>query len=56
MRKFWILIINACVLFGAPSIPAPQPNNVVVGVNIWNEGYLSKAEQDAELKQMAETV
>lgn len=33
---------------------AAQASNVVVGVNIWNEGYLSKAEQDAELKQMAE--
>jgi hypothetical protein len=24
-------------------------------VNIWNEGYLSKTAQDAELKQMAES-
>lgn len=34
---------------------ASLASNVVVGVNIWNEGYLSKAAQDAELKQMTES-
>ena len=53
MRIFWILIFNA-VRFSALPIFAAQPNKVVVGVNIWNEGYLSKTAQDAELKQMAE--
>jgi hypothetical protein len=35
--------------------PAALAANVVVGVNIWNEGYLSNAAQDVELKQMAES-
>jgi hypothetical protein len=29
--------------------------NVVVGVNIWNEGFLSKTAQEAEVQQMAES-
>jgi len=54
MKRLLSFII-ACVLFGFPTIHAAPADNVLVGVNVWNEGYLSKAAQDAELKQMAES-
>lgn len=49
------VLVTVCILFGAVTIRADKPSKVVVGVNIWNEGYLSKTAQDAELKQMAES-
>jgi|HubBroStandDraft_4_1064222.scaffolds.fasta_scaffold255207_3 hypothetical protein len=48
MKRSLIGVI-ACVLFGLAH--AAQATNVVVGVNIWNESYLSNAAQDVELKQ-----
>jgi hypothetical protein len=39
----------------ARTAPAALASNVVVGVNVWNEGFLSKTAQDAEIKQMAES-
>jgi hypothetical protein len=52
MKRSLIGVI-ACVLFGLAH--AAQATNVVVGVNIWNESYLSNAAQDVELKQMAQS-
>jgi hypothetical protein len=47
------ILVMVSALLCAPAHAVP-PNNVIVGVNIWNEGFLSKAAQEAELKQMAE--
>lgn len=52
MKKLWIFSV-ACLLFCHLPSHAAQPNGVVVGVNVWNEGYLSKTAQEAEIKQMA---
>lgn len=52
MKKGWICVFAWCILFG--SAHAARADDVVVGVNIWNEQFLSGADQDAELKQMAE--
>jgi hypothetical protein len=54
MRRFGV-VLGVWLLLCAFAGNAAQAGNVVVGVNIWNEGFLSKADQDTELKQMAES-
>jgi hypothetical protein len=54
MRRFGLLL-GAWLLLCAFAGNAAQAGNVIVGVNIWNENSLSPADQDAEIRQMAES-
>jgi hypothetical protein len=54
MKKLWSFSV-ACFLFCHPPIHAAQPNGVIVGVNIGNEGYLSNEAQETKLKPMADS-
>jgi hypothetical protein len=53
MRKTTIVLI-ACLQFGL-LVPIPaRAASVVVGVNYYNEGALSKTEQDADIERLAQ--
>jgi len=47
--------VFACVLFGALTLRAAAATNVVVGVNVYDEGVISQAAQDAEIKRLADS-
>jgi hypothetical protein len=48
-----ILLSLALNLPTAPSHAATPTQSVVVGVNVYDEGFLSPAEQDAEIERLA---
>jgi hypothetical protein len=56
MNKLWILGI-ARILFGGLPNHAARTENVIVRVNVTNnDGFLSAAFQDEEIKQLATIV
>ena len=54
MQKLWIFSIACIFLFFIPAALAAQGKNVVMGVNVFDEGFISPTAQDAEVSQLAE--
>ncbi len=52
MQKAGLFVV-ACLLFGIVSTHAVPAENVVVGANVYDEGVLSQAGQDAEIERLA---
>lgn len=53
MKQSLILMI-ACILFATVTLHAAKADKVIVRVNVYDEVYLSQADQDAEIKRLAE--
>jgi hypothetical protein len=52
--KAFRFIFFDCMLFGALAIHPTQAQNGVVGVNVYDEGFISQPEQDAEIERLAQ--
>ena len=55
MQKLWIFSIACIFFFFIPAALAAQGKSVVMGVNVFDEGFISQTAQDAEVSQLAES-
>ena len=53
MQKLWIFVI-VFIFFVFPAILEAQDKNVVLGANVFDEGFIPSTAQDAEIRQLAE--
>lgn len=57
MMKKLVSVMIACLVWGSlpPNIAKTEDDHdrILVGVNLWNEGFISPAARDAEIKEMA---
>ncbi|HLJ59732.1 MAG TPA: hypothetical protein VKZ50_08370 [bacterium] len=54
MRRFGAIVM-VCILCGVRPGHAGQAGGVVVGVNVYNEGFISRTAQDVEIARLAQT-